>query len=221
MKGLRRWIALGLVGAGGLWLALRSPAETAPVAVATEAAEAPGAPAPAPAATAKVGEEPAAQQPPVRRPKKVEDPNAPYALQETEEDLRERATEREELSRRFNKERADVTWTDEAGRRVAELLAKGNLPSSSLRAVDCRQTICRFVLASGSSRDREVRMLTQAARDLDEQTWLHPEKQEDDTWRMEVFFPRDGYWLSSGGDRMGETKPVVDAPDLERSSKGG
>jgi len=131
------------------------------------------------------------------------------------------ATKREELGARFARESADATWTDESGRRVAELLAKSNLQSGALSAVDCRQTICRFVLASSSTRGGEVRGLIQAARDLDQQTWLHPEKQGDDTWRMEVFFPKDGYRLSSGGGRIGETQPVVDAPDLQRSTKGG
>lgn len=227
MKRARLGMLVGALAAIGLWLPLLSRpkpgADESPrgatqrgAAVAETKYE-----APAPLPVARAPEAPAAEAPPAHPAKTADDPNAPFAFEETADDLRERATEREELGARFARESADATWTDESGRRVAELLAKSNLQSGALSAVDCRQTICRFVLASSSTRGGEVRGLIQAARDLDQQTWLHPEKQGDDTWRMEVFFPKDGYWLSGGGGRIDETKPVVDAPGLERSSKGG
>ncbi len=41
----------------------------------------------------------------------------------------------------------------------------------------------------------------QAARDFEEETWIHPEKQDDGAWGTEVFFPKQGYRLSGGGGR--------------------
>jgi hypothetical protein len=230
MKRPRGWIALGLLGAGGLWLALRPapmpppsgddalPAEAAAVAIVTEAAEAPT--SPAPPAIANAAAAPPAPQPPAAI-RKGDDPDAPYAFAETPEDLSERVAEREELGSRFARETADAPWTVEAGRKVAELLARGNLPSGALRAVDCRQTICRFVLASSTNTTREVGGLLQAARDFEEETWIHPEKQGDGTWRTEVFFPKQGYRLSGGGGRIDEVKRATSEPDQQRSSKGG
>jgi len=46
------------------------------------------------------------------------------------------------------------------------------------------------------------------------QTWVHPLQQSDGTWRMEVFFPKQGYRLSGGGGRIDELKQVKDSPDL-------
>jgi hypothetical protein len=220
-------MALGLLGAGGLWLALRSApepsaeeppvADATPIAAAVDNAETPG----APAVAAPAMEAPVAPAPPARPDKVADDPNAPYAFKETPEDLSERVAEREELGSRFARETADAPWTDEAGRKVAELLARGNLPSGALRAVDCRQTICRFVLASSTNTTREVGGLLQAARDFEEETWIHPEKQDDGTWRTEVFFPKQGYRLSGGGGRIDEAERAAGEPDQDRSSKGG
>lgn len=230
MKRTRRWMALGLLGAGGLWLALRSappppddgaPEDSAPLAIAAGVAEAPPEAAPSPPAIAMATEAPPPQQPPAPAPRKGDDPNAPYAFNETPEDLSERAAEREELGRRYGRETANAPWTDEAGRKMAERLARGNLPSGALRAVDCRQTICRLVLSSSTNTTREVGGLLQAARDYEEETWIHPEKQDDGTWRTEVFFPKQGYRLSGGGGRIDEVKRAVNEPDQERTSKGG
>jgi hypothetical protein len=220
-------MALGLLSAGGLWFALRSApkssadeppaADATPIAAAVAKTETSKVPPPPPVAVPA----PAAPQDQAPRVEKTDDPNAPYAFDETPEDLNERVAERSGLMSRFSRETADATWTGDAGRRVVEQLARANLQSGALRAVDCRQTICRFVLASSTNTRREFGGLIQAARDFEEETWLHPEQQDDGTWRTEVFFPKQGYRLSGGGGRIDEARRAAGAPDDERSSKGG
>jgi type IV secretory pathway VirB10-like protein len=219
-----------LVVAVGVWLARpsrhspstdESPATDSPSIATNEAhgaaaAPSPSAPPPPPAVAAAAPEES-----PAPRIKKEDDPNAPFALRESPEEIRERQAEYAGLSARFSREAADGTWTNQSGSRVADQLARNQVQRSALQAIDCRQTICRFLLASSTDKQGEVGGLIQAARDLELETWLHPEKQADGTWRMEVFFPKEGYRLSAGGGRIDEIPQVVDAPDLQRTSKGG
>jgi hypothetical protein len=130
------------------------------------------------------------------------------------EERAERAREREELDRRWKQERADGAWANVSGERITQLLAKEALPSHALRAVDCRQSICRFELRSSTGTEKEVMALIHAARELELETWVHPQQQPDGTWGMEVFFPKQGYRLSGGGGRIDEMKQVTDSPDL-------
>jgi hypothetical protein len=225
-------VALALFVAGALWLgrpSRHSPsanelsATDSPSVATNETPEAAPAPAPAPPSPppAPAAAAAAPEGAPAARIKKEDDPNGPFALKESPEELRERQAEYADLSERFNREAADGTWTNQSGSRVTEQLARNQLQKSALQAVDCRQTICRFLLASSTGKQGEVGGLIQTARDLELETWLHPEKQADGTWRMEVFFPKEGYRLSTGGGRIDEMPRVVDAPDLQRTNKGG
>jgi hypothetical protein len=97
---------------------------------------------------------------------------------------------------------------------MTTLLAQNGVDSSAFGAVACRETICRFSLKSKTGKKTEVQSLIHVARSLDDQTWLDPEEQEDGSFGMQVYYPREGYRLSGGGGKIGEPKEVVEAANL-------
>jgi hypothetical protein len=149
-------------------------------------------------------------------PKPEDATAAPFTFDhETPEDRADRLRERDELGKRWTEEPRDSRWANEASARISDLLARAEQRSSALREVDCRQSICRFELQSATGTQKEAMALIAVARQFEPETWLRPYQQRNGSWRMEVFFPKQGYRLSGGGGRIGETRPVVNSPDLQ------
>jgi hypothetical protein len=114
-----------------------------------------------------------------------------------------RAQEHDELSRRLSSEQQDPKWVAEVERQMQGLLRDGGVSSRALQLVDCRETICRLKLEAQSDRRASVMAVIHAARELHRETWLLPEEDEQgSTFFVEVFMPRDGYRLSSGGGKI-------------------
>lgn len=131
-----------------------------------------------------------------------------------------RAQEHDELNARLAPERVDPTWTASVERRMQTLLADGGISSRALESVDCRETICRLRLASESDRQQAVMALIHSARALHPETWLLPESDERGSkYYMDVFLPRDGYRLSSGGGRVDSPLAIGEAPPIAQPAE--
>jgi hypothetical protein len=127
-----------------------------------------------------------------------------------------RAQEHDELSRRFSSEQQDTKWAAEVEQQMQRLLHEGGISSRALQLVDCRQTICRLKLEAQSDRRASVMAVIHAARALHQETWLLPEEDEQgSTFFVEVFLPRDGYRLSSGGGKVDGELVTGDAEQPE------
>jgi hypothetical protein len=127
----------------------------------------------------------------------------------------ERARERAELVGRWDGESKDAEWTRHELDRISTSLVRADLRYDQVQAVDCRETVCRFELKTTGETYGEVMQLIRTARGLDEQTWVRAEPDETpSTSTIEVFMPREGYRLSSGGGRIGEPVRVYDDPAL-------
>jgi hypothetical protein len=111
-----------------------------------------------------------------------------------------RAQERQMLNVRWETQSTDPQWSSSASIKIEDLLATSNFDPYALSEVDCRKTICRFVLSGQDSRDAVD--LIHVARDLHDETWLDHHEQADGTWQIEVFFSRPGYMLSGSGERI-------------------
>src|SRR5437868_6552895 len=144
-------VTLAVLVAGGLWLARSSrhspstdepPATDSPSVATNETPEPAVAPSPSPPPPPPAVAAAAPEGSPAPRLKKEDDPNAPFALRESPDEIHERQAEYAGLSARFSREAADGSWTNESGSRVADQLARNQVQRSALQAIDCRQTVC-------------------------------------------------------------------------------
>jgi len=133
---------------------------------------------------------------------------------ESSQETMARLDERAELSNRWDGETQDPGWTGEIEDRIRGLLSNAELQENLLKEVDCRESICRFQLATGENTHSEVMSLIHVARDLMEETWVRAEPNEElGQSQIEVFFPKEGFRLSGGGG------PIEDSAEIGVPSK--
>ena len=133
-----------------------------------------------------------------------------YESKDPVEDVPIHANERKELHARWSTERVDRSWTRESSSRIASQLTVHSGSDTALLGVDCRETICRFELGSRDGAQSVVESLIRSVRSVHEETWLATGKDPSGVWRIEAFFPRDGYRLSSGGGPIEQSPTVTD-----------
>jgi hypothetical protein len=125
----------------------------------------------------------------------------------------ELAKDRADLNSRLLHEMSDSSWRSETEARMRTTLMERGLDSNAVTDIDCRISICRFVVHTRSKADADVKALLEAARAVDAQTWTMPEEQEVG-YSIDVYFPRAGYRLSSGGGRVDDAVAIVETPVL-------
>jgi hypothetical protein len=116
------------------------------------------------------------------------------------EELIARATERKLLVTRWEGQSTDPKWSDQTVVMLEDLLTRSNFSPNAFHDLDCRKTICRFLLEGENSRD--ALDLIHIARSVHGDTWLDHREQEDGSWEIEVFFSQVGYMLSGSGERI-------------------
>jgi hypothetical protein len=122
----------------------------------------------------------------------------PTPLTAEELDLRE--AESTLLNARWSSQQTDPAWSKASEATIAKLLLDQGFSFEVMRELDCRQTICRFVLDAEDG-PRALALLGVGRRVHDE-TWLDHTAQHDGSWTIEVFFSRPGYRLSGDGGRI-------------------
>jgi hypothetical protein len=135
----------------------------------------------------------------------------PFEYEPPLERALELATDRAQLNARWSAEGRDSSWRAQTESRLRAIFTKRGLDARDVGEVDCRATICRFAVHTSSKTDPDVGNLIQAARAIDQQTWTMPEEHEVG-YSVEVYFPKEGYRLSSGGGRIDEPMAVLEAP---------
>ena len=120
---------------------------------------------------------------------------APQAL--SQEDLEIRKSERLTLNARWTSQESDSEWSAATEMRMIDLLLEAELEPEQVREVDCRSTICRFVLTGADG--VEALSLIDAARAVHDETWVDHHHKESGAWEIEVYFSKRGYQLSGEG----------------------
>lgn len=122
----------------------------------------------------------------------------PTPLDVEELDLRE--AELAMLTSRWQSQQADPAWSKESEAAIAKLLLDGGFAFEAMRELDCRETVCRFILDAEDG--ARALALLRIGRRVHDETWLDHTAQHDGSWSIEVFFARAGYRLSGDGGRI-------------------
>jgi hypothetical protein len=122
----------------------------------------------------------------------------PTPLNVEELDLRE--AESAMLTSRWQSQQADPAWSKESEAAIAKLLLDGGFAFEAMRELDCRETVCRFMLDAEDG--ARALALLRIGRRVHDETWLDHTAQHDGSWSIEVFFARAGYRLSGEGGRI-------------------